>query len=692
MSWSGGERDCVYLNTGASRAAEARADTGEEGKNGSAEVIRFANASAVAGVDYPDDGRAAAFVDWDADGDEDLWLVQRTGPQVRFARNDAGNLAGNHFLSIRLQGDGKSAPRDAIGARLEWSLKPAAAGARPVKMIRTLRAGEGYLSQSSKWVHFGLGASTAIDRLTVRWPGGRTETLKGLKADTRYTIVQGRGRAERASDVAAAVALKPSKLSPPTPTAVARVVLATRVPLPQLPFTELGTSESPAPAAANRTVNDAVAGRPTLVNLWASWCAPCVAELRDLAAHRAELDAAGLRVIALSVDAVAQGKGDVSAGSDPAPPGGPAAARRMLERMGPFPFDAGLATEDAVGKLETLDTALFTQRHPLPVPTSFLVDRHGRVAAVYKGPVKVDQLLADVRNLDAGADDPDRLLELALPFPGRRYSRPGQFARADLAMRFIEAGYLDDATRYLTGYEADIAAGRARAGDSSHATAHYNLGVALAAKGEGDRALAEYDRAVELKPDFLDAHFNAGELLAKQGKTDKALARYRRALKVDPSYVKVLNNVGILCADAGRLDEAVRHYRKALGSTPDHLDVLNNLGNALVRMKRADEAVMHFRRALEQSPDDARTHYNLGAALDAQSRYADAAAAYGRAVRLDPKHAVAHNNLGVDLARLGKLDEAEKSIRRAMELDPAYEPAKNNLKLIQAIREKAANK
>ena len=77
-SFSGGERNCVYLNTGGTR---------------------FANVSAVSGLDFDDDCRAIAATDWDHDGDIDLWLANRTGPRLRLMRNDT---VGNHFIAVKL--------------------------------------------------------------------------------------------------------------------------------------------------------------------------------------------------------------------------------------------------------------------------------------------------------------------------------------------------------------------------------------------------------------------------------------------------------------------------------------------------------------------------------------------------------------------------------------------------------------
>lgn len=141
-SWSGKERNRCFLNTG---------------------QARFADVSATTGLDFLDDGRALAVTDWDGDGDLDLFLVNRTAPQVRFLRNDWEN--GNHWLRLRLVGT--DCNRDAIGARVELYRK-----GLPGKDMRTVYAGCSFLSQSSKWVHFGLGRNTDIQRVVVRWPGG----------------------------------------------------------------------------------------------------------------------------------------------------------------------------------------------------------------------------------------------------------------------------------------------------------------------------------------------------------------------------------------------------------------------------------------------------------------------------------------------------------------------------------------
>ncbi len=189
-SFSGKERNCCFLNT----------------RNG-----RFADVSSVTGLDHIDDGRTVALSDWDRDGDLDLWLASRTGPRLRFMRNGLG--ADTRSIAFRLLGDPeRGCSRDAIGARVELTL----GGKETPSRSRTLYAGDGYLSQSSKWVHFGLGEGDTIRQVSVRWPGSRKpELYQGATAEGRYLLSQGSGRAAPARELAPATALAAGPMKAP---------------------------------------------------------------------------------------------------------------------------------------------------------------------------------------------------------------------------------------------------------------------------------------------------------------------------------------------------------------------------------------------------------------------------------------------------------------------------------------------
>jgi enediyne biosynthesis protein E4 len=125
-------------------------------------------------------GRGAAFGDFDNDGDLDVLMTTNGGPAYLY-RND--QLSGNR--SIRFKLVGTESNRDAIGATLRISFGGQAS-------TRTVKSGGSYLSQSELPVTFGLGKHDLVEQVVVRWPNGRIEEYKSLKAG-RYEIVEGKG-------------------------------------------------------------------------------------------------------------------------------------------------------------------------------------------------------------------------------------------------------------------------------------------------------------------------------------------------------------------------------------------------------------------------------------------------------------------------------------------------------------------
>ncbi len=424
-SLSGRERHCAYLNTGGGR---------------------FANISGTSGFDFADDGRGMGAVDWDFDGDLDFWVTNRTGPRLRFLRNEVSTP--NRFLAVRLRGNGTSSNRDAIGARLELRVGD-------VTLLRTLKAGEGYLSQSSKWVHFGLGEVGEVGPLVVRWPDGTRVEYDGLAANGFYDISQRAAEPEIWTPPARTVPFASSDVEPRRSTQTMRLVLPTRTPLPPITYTDLDGNE--------RALSEHL-DEPLLVNLWASWCAPCRKELADLAA-------AGVHVLALSVD-------EWSGGS----PTGPADARALLAKIG-AEFPAGFADEHATQVLQSYHDAHFINRRPLPLPTSFLVDTDGMVAAIYKGAVTAGQVRNDIAHL---GDDPAELRDRSTPFKGRWFSAPPTMSAVAFADRFTDDGLLVEAEGILDAAEVS-APGRA--------LAYFKLADRLAKAGEAARADAVNEKA-----------------------------------------------------------------------------------------------------------------------------------------------------------------------------------------------------
>jgi|HubBroStandDraft_6_1064221.scaffolds.fasta_scaffold53721_1 hypothetical protein len=125
--------------------------------------------------------RGAAFGDIFNTGNIDVVLLNVGEPPTLLLNQ---NTAPNHRVLFKLVGTKSN--RAAIGARVTVQ----SAG---IRQIAEVRGGNSYLSQNDLRLHFGLGKSTKIDTIEIRWPNGKLESLQNVAADSIYTVVEGSG-------------------------------------------------------------------------------------------------------------------------------------------------------------------------------------------------------------------------------------------------------------------------------------------------------------------------------------------------------------------------------------------------------------------------------------------------------------------------------------------------------------------
>ena len=415
-SWSGHERNCVFLNcTPAGETPES--------------ATRFADISALSGLDFPDDGRSVAVVDWDHDGDLDLWLRNRSAPRLRLMRNLTGEIApDDQHISVRLIGT--TCNRDAIGARAELVLKTAPPHGQ--RLVRSVRAGDAFLSQSSRWLHFGIKRDTPVAHLIVDWPGGTREQFEGISPGASYEIKQGSGKSIRLKQ-REPVSLTAIPYEPSTQTAAARVVLPGRVALPKIDVRIDGTAEFH-PYEHRET--------PALITFWTSSCPNCRQELADIAKHRSQFEQASLGVLAICLDGLDKPE-DVSKGLT-------TEASTFLQDI-QFPFQVAQTTPETIERIRHFQHALFSKYPGFVVPMSFLVDSQGQVVSIYRGSFSHETYLQDRGLVDL---DDVALRTLATPLVGTWITKPA--TRSQFA-EFVGARLIADqpqaALRY---YEAAI--------------------------------------------------------------------------------------------------------------------------------------------------------------------------------------------------------------------------------------------
>lgn len=578
-SWSGNERHCCFLNTGGPH---------------------FANASFATGFDLKDDGRGLAMVDWDRDGDLDCWINNRTGPQVRLLRNESSG--DNGYLALRLRGT--ECNSDALGARVTLET----AGPNPRRCIRTVRAGSGFLSQSARLLHFGLGRAEKIARLTVAWPGGVEEEIVVPDKNQHCVIVQGSGRAviDQTPRTTAELSVAVSETVRPLETGRRIVIGATRVP----------RSVTCRSFAGDEIGLAGAADRATLVMLWSPTCTACLAELKEMAASVEDLRAQNVRIIAVTPDS-----GDEASLAN---------ARQVLAELD-CGAEPALASAEQLEEFDRLQKANSMRHRPLVLPTGFLIDDAGHLTAVYRGPVRTQRLLADLRRL---AEGPGMIMFDALPFPGRLHP-DSLIARAGIllgAARPRQA--LDDVNRAIA--MQPLAADHFRARQAVHRELReWDLAVADGERAKWLSRLPEFDRAVARNSGSPQVWLERATYRMHGDDVEGAVADFDRVLQIDESSVAAL----LGAADARRrlqqYQQAIEHCGRAI-ELGAGFDAISLRGDCWYELGDYDRALEDFEQTGRFDGWVADCYLQRSRSKRASGDTQGADEDYRQAVRMDP--------------------------------------------------------
>ena len=585
--------------------------------------------SGALGLDLDQDGRSFAVLDVDGDGDPDLAVMaDRQAPQLRIFRNDFA--AKGASLAVRVRGT--TSNRDAIGARVTVETDR-------LRKTRVVQAGSGFLSQHSKELLIGLGASERVLKLTVSWPSGGTQVFTDVPLNTRIRIVEGGGIETEV--------LKPQSTGKTTsagsvPAAAPRATwMYEPFPAPDFSLPDL--------TGAIRSLA-ALRGKPAVVLLWSSTVTASRAALDAIERGAQALTRSGVGSIAIAVDT---------------PPDRPS-----LHTVPAAATPIVIANPEVALSYAILNRHLFMNRQDLSLPTCLLLDAVGNVVKVYRDRVDIDEIVKDASSIDVS---PTERLDRAVPFHGTFYSRLPLRNYLPYGRELLDNG-LESAA--VTAFER---AAQANPGASTL----YRLGTLLAKSGETARARAAFERALTLQPDLAEANNDLGALLAQGGDLDAAIGRFRAALASTPDYPDALNNLGYALLLTGRDGEARALYERALALQPDFPEALNNLGLLFGRAGEMDRAERLFRDALDRRPDYGEAANNLALVLVSKGHSDAAVDLLQGALNRTPKYEAGYVTLAKIHFSAGRSKEGIAVLERLLQMNPKHAVA---LELLRQYR------
>lgn len=258
-------------------------------------------------------------------------------------------------------------------------------------------------------------------------------------------------------------------------------------------------------------------------------------------------------------------------------------------------------------------------------------------------------------------------------FRTRRQAPPRGAVGLQEANSLIRDGRLDQAAAVLR---------ELLAADPDNSEAWYKQGNVFKGLDRPADALASYQRAIDLTPNYTAAHCNRSVVLLALGRAQEALRGLERAIEIDPHDAIAHYNLGVTAQALGRMDAALAAYDNAIGLNPHYAEAHFSRGNALARLERWEEALASYDRALLLEPHNVAAHLHRGNVLRALQRWDEALESYDRAIALTPDQADGHFNRGVLLEQLKRFPAALASFDRAVAINPQFAPAQYNRALL----------
>jgi len=122
-----------------------------------------------------------------------------------------------------------------------------------------------------------------------------------------------------------------------------------------------------------------------------------------------------------------------------------------------------------------------------------------------------------------------------------------------------------------------------------------------------------------VEPDDTIAHTKLGIALAAKGELDKAISHYKKGLENEPDYVNALINLGVALGAQNELDESISYFQKVLDIEPNSAPAHYNLGFALKLQGNLDEAIAHLQESMSIDPNDGRAETMLKTLMQEQN-------------------------------------------------------------------------
>ena len=203
---------------------------------------------------------------------------------------------------------------------------------------------------------------------------------------------------------------------------------------------------------------------------------------------------------------------------------------------------------------------------------------------------------------------------------------------------------------------------------------YLSRGNAYKEQGNIQQAISDFNKAIEIDPNYVDAYNNRGNVYCQQGNFTQAISDFNKAIEINPNFGEAYNNRGNVYYQQGNFTQAISDLSRAIGINPNFGETYNKRGNAYYQQGNFTQAISDLSRAIGINPNFKEAYNNRGNAHKEQGKFTQAIADFNKAIEINPNYAGAYNNRGVVYYLEREYDKAWADVRKAEGLGYTVNP------------------
>jgi len=216
----------------------------------------------------------------------------------------------------------------------------------------------------------------------------------------------------------------------------------------------------------------------------------------------------------------------------------------------------------------------------------------GLTVGNYKIMVEKDGYLPILSSIRVGLGDPAKV---EIKLKSFESLMPQSAKSSSQGSKLLDAGKYEEAIEKFT---------EAISEDQSNPTFYYYRGAAFEKNGNMDKAFEDYQKAVELKPDFILPISRTGRIYAKKKDFEKAIELYKKAVELGDQDTTTYYNYGVCLLNLGNKKEAKDIFERLLSLDENYSDAYYYLGIIYIGLSEAAKAKEFLQKFIEMDPEN----------------------------------------------------------------------------------------